>query len=260
MKSKTITILVIVLTLIAIGIFASSCACVYHFHLNRVAFWWSWLLAVWLINIFVGGYIFYKPNRTDETKMFWLFVMILLPIIGAIWALVYNYKLKTFYTNPDNDHLRLQNEIFKARKSIKIYSNSFLTSADTFKALNFARWKGVAIQLIISIQPKKWKQDFLVYKLQKELENKIELHFTNKQINQSFIIIDDQLILSTHQNFNFAAIYGQKNIILDANIHQYLTIWNNDIERSSLFPSERGTIKPLTRVKYKLINIFYAFF
>ncbi|MCQ3907701.1 MAG: hypothetical protein MJ219_03005 [Mycoplasmoidaceae bacterium] len=60
--------------------------------------------------------------------------------------------------------------------------------------------------------------------MQKELENKIELHFTNKQINQSFIIIDDQLILSTHQNFNFAAIYGQKNIILDANIHQYLTI------------------------------------
>ena len=135
MKKSTKTALSILLSLLVIGIFASSCVCVYKFNLNKTAFWWSWFGAVWLVDIFVGCYIFYKHNRTDETKAFWLFTMIILPIVGAVIALIYNYKLKTLYSNPDNDHLRLQNEIFKARKSIKVYSDSFLTSSDVFKSM-----------------------------------------------------------------------------------------------------------------------------
>lgn len=248
------------LSLLVIAIFVASCVCVYKFDLNVVAYWWSWFGAVWLIDIFVGGYIFYKHNRTDETKTFWLFIMIIFPIIGAIIALVYNYKLSTLYSNPDNDHLRLQNEIFKAKQTIKIYTNSFLTSSDVFKAINFARWKGVKVQLIISLQEKKWRQSFLIYKLQKELENKIELHFTNKKIIESFVIIDDQLVIKTERNFDFGEIYGQKNFVLDNNAHQYLNTWNVDLERSSLYSMERPKLNPFKNVKYKIINIFYPFF
>ena len=260
MKKSAKIALATSLSLLVIGIFVASCVCVYKFDLNVVAYWWSWFGAVWVVDIFVGGYIFYKHNRTDETKTFWLFIMILLPIVGAVIALVYNYKLRTLYSNPDNDHLRLQNEIFKAKQSIKIYTNSFLTSSDIFKAINFARWKGVHIQLIISLQKKRWRQSFLVYKLRKELENKIELHFTNKRISQSFIIIDNELVLSTPYNFDFGTIYGQKNITIDTTVHQYLSLWNADIERSSLYSMERPKLNPFENVKYKIINIFYPFF
>lgn len=260
MKHSTKIVLSTVLSLLVIGIFVASCVCVYKFDLNITAYWWSWFGAVWLVDIFVGCYIFYKHNRTDETKTFWLFTMIIFPIVGAIFALIYNYKLTTLYSNPDNDHLRLQNEIFKARKNIKVYSDSFLTSADVFKALNFARWKGVQIQLIISLQEKKWKQTFLVNKLQKELENKIELHFTTKKNVESFMIIDDKLVLLTNKNFDFGTIYGQKNITMSDNTHQYLPIWNSDLERSSIFTNENKKLRPLQNFKFKIINIFYPFF
>ncbi|MCQ3908484.1 MAG: hypothetical protein MJ200_02835 [Mycoplasmoidaceae bacterium] len=65
--------------------------------------------------------------------------MIVLPIVGATLALIFNYKLKTEYGKADNDHSKLQSILFRAKKSIKIYSNSFFASADTFKALNYER-------------------------------------------------------------------------------------------------------------------------
>ena len=135
----------ITVSLLIVGIFTTTCVCTYKYHWNLAAFWWSWFGLVWLIDLFVGGYLFYKQNRTDETKTFWLLIMIALPIIGATLALIFNYKLKTEYGKPDNDHSKLQAILFRAKKSIKIYSNSFFASADTFNALNYARWKNVRI-------------------------------------------------------------------------------------------------------------------
>ncbi|MCQ2957161.1 MAG: hypothetical protein MJ233_05065 [Mycoplasmoidaceae bacterium] len=62
-----------------------------------------------------------------------------MPVFGAFVALIYNYKLKTLYSQPNNDHTKLQALIFRAKKSIRLYSDSLFASLDTFKALNFAR-------------------------------------------------------------------------------------------------------------------------
>ncbi|MBQ0045575.1 MAG: hypothetical protein KBS35_01650 [Mycoplasma sp.] len=260
MKTWVRNTLAIVCSLLIVGIFAATCTCTYKFNWNKNIFWWSWFGSVWLIDLFVGGYIFYKRNRTDETKTFWLFIMVLLPIVGAILALIFNYKLQTQYTKEDNDHTRLQASIFRAKKSIKIYSNSFFVSNDTFKALNFARWKGARIQLIISIQHRKFKQQLLIYTMQKALENKIELHLTDKDISESFIIIDDTYVISTPKNFNFGNIYTQKIIRLSNELGRYKKTWENDLERTSRYPLERDRINVFKKITFKVINIFYPFF
>lgn len=252
--------LAITFSLLVVGIFTSTCICTYKYHWNLAAYWWSWFAVVWLINLFVGGYLFYKPNRTDETKTFWLLIMIILPVIGAILALIFNYKLKTLYGQPNNDHSKLQSALFRAKKSIKIYANSFFASADTFNALNYARWKNVKIQLIITIQKQKSRQDFLIFCLQKALENKIELHLTDKQIVESFIIIDEEQIITTNLNFNFANIYSQQAIKESTDISRYQRIWKNDLEKTSSYPLERDKINVFKKLKFKLLNIFYPFF
>lgn len=260
MKKWLRNTLAIICSLLIVGIFAITCVCTYKFGWSKAIYWWTWFILVWIVDLFVGGYIFYKHNRTDETKMFWLLIMIVLPIVGAVLALIFNYKLKTEYTKPDNDHTKLQEMIFKARKSIKIYSNSFFVSNDTFKALNFARWKGVKIQLIISIQKSKQKQALLVYNLQKMLEDKMELHMTSKQIVESFVMIDDKELIYTNKNFNFHNLYEQKNIKVETNLNKFQRTWQNDIVRTSIYPLERDKVNGIKRAWFKLINIFYPFF
>lgn len=260
MKKQARITLSIFVSLFVIGIFTATCICTYRYHWSLAAFWWSCFALVWLVDLFVGGYIFYKRNRTDETKTFWLLVMIVLPIIGGLLALIYNFKLKTEYGKPDNDHTMLQALIFRAKTSIKIYSNSFFVSNDTFKALNYARWKGVTIQLVLSIQPRKSKQEFLIYNLQKALENEIELHLTDKEINGSFIIIDDNEIITTEKNFNFNTIYTQKLLKQSKEVSRYLKTWENDLERTSAYPLEKEKINPFKKLWFKIVNIFYPFF
>ncbi|MCQ2747967.1 MAG: hypothetical protein MJ223_01710 [Mycoplasmoidaceae bacterium] len=65
--------------------------------------------------------------------------MILIPVTGAAIALIFCYKNKLEYEQPDNDRSKLLRAIFTAKKTIKIYSNSFFPSNETYKALNFAR-------------------------------------------------------------------------------------------------------------------------
>ncbi len=260
MKKPLRIFLTILAFVVVDGAFASTCACTYIYHWNVTAFWWSWFLIVWLVDVFVGCYIFYKPNRTDETKTFWLFVMVLIPIVGACIALIYNYKLKTLFSQPNNDHTKLQSIIFRARKSIRIYSDSFFVSLDTFKALNYARWKGVKVEIVLSMQEKKSRQDFLIYTLQKYLEKNIDLYFINKQIDESFIVVDNEECLSTTKNFNFRNVYRYKTIVSSDNPNRFINIWNYDWERCSKQSLKKEKINPFINVKYKLINIFYPFF
>ncbi|MCQ3908483.1 MAG: hypothetical protein MJ200_02830 [Mycoplasmoidaceae bacterium] len=60
--------------------------------------------------------------------------------------------------------------------------------------------------------------------MQKALENKIELHLTDKQIAESFIIIDDSQVISSKSNFNFVNIYSRKDIVETNEISKYLKI------------------------------------
>lgn len=258
-KGGKIALSIIVSLLIA-AIFATTCAFTYIRNWNTTAFWWSWFGIVWVLDVSIGCYIFYKQNRTDETKAFWLLVMVVLPVIGAFIALIGNSGSKSLYFNPDNDHSRLQEAIFKAKKSIKIYSNSFYVTLDTFKALNFARWKGVDIQIILVEQAKKSRQDFMIENMQKYLESKIRLYVTNREVNETFIIIDDAEVLSTKSNFNFKHIYTEKNIQKQTDVSGYLNQWNKVIEYSNICSLEKKRLPVFKRFKNKIINIFYPFF
>lgn len=257
-KSLKITLSILCASVI-IGIFVVTCVFTYKYQWNLTAFWWSWFGITWVVDILVGCFIFYRPNRTDETKMFWLLVMVVLPVAGAAIALIYNYKLKTNYAQPNNDHSKLQAAIFQAKESIKVYSDSFLVSEDTFKALNYARWKDVKIQLIVTIQNKKWKQKFLVQKLQKNLDENIQLFITSKEITNSFVIIDDKEVISSKNNFNFNVIYASESIKSDTNVAPYLATWKNDIDRCSFISLKTPKNNIFKNIKFKLINIFYAF-
>ncbi len=260
MKKWLKILLSILAIIVPAAIFSLSCAGAYLYHWNLSAYWWSWFGLVWLIDLSVGCYIFYKKNRTDETKTFWLFVIVVLPIIGAFLALIHNYKLQTKYFEIDNDHILLQTKIFRAKKSIKIYSDSLFVSLDTFKSLNFASWKGVEIQIVISQQPTKLRQQLLVFNLKKYLENQIPVYFTSKPIEESFILFDDKEYLSTNKNFNFTNIYADKYLVSGTYAAKYFNIWNHDLERSSLYVLENERINPFRKIKLKLVNIFYCFF
>lgn len=260
MKRWLQILLSILAIIIPATVFGLTCAGAYLLNWNLVAFWWSWFGLVWLIDLTIGCYIFYKKNRTDETKTFWLFMIVILPIIGALWALIHNYKLQTRYFEIDNDHTTLQTHIFRARQSIKIYSDSFFVSLDTFKALNYACWKGVNIQLVITQQPTKLRQELLVYNLRKYLEGRIPVYFTSKPINESFIIIDDKDYLATVKNFNFTNIYADKYLTSGHNASKFFSTWEHDLERSSLYTLENERVNPFKKAKLKLVNIFYCFF
>lgn len=249
----------IVLSSLIVGIFITTCVFTYLKGWNLSAFWWSWIALIWLSGLLIGGYIFYKQNKTDEIKTFWLLVMIALPIVGSIIAIIFNWKLKTNYGMPNNDHSKLQKAIFNARKVIKIYSDSFFASIDTFNALNFAIWKNVKIQLIISIQKSKAKQEFLIYHLRKKLENKIKLHLTEKKIDESFVIIDDKYVITTSCNFNFNNVYSKSLIKESKEVFKYEKKWNTVLERTSLHQLKKNKTNVFKKFKYWCINIFYPF-
>ncbi|MCQ2957162.1 MAG: hypothetical protein MJ233_05070 [Mycoplasmoidaceae bacterium] len=72
------------------------------------------------------------------------------------------------------------------------------------------------------MQEKKSRQDFLVHTLQKYLEQNIDLYFVNKQIEQSFIIIDNEEFLSTEKNFNFSSVYREKLLKYGDNPNRFI--------------------------------------
>lgn len=258
--NKTIKIIwATFLSLLAIGIFATTCTLAYLRHWRLGLFWWSWFIAIWVFDIFVGGSIFYRKNRTDETKTFWLFIMVVLPLVGGIIALIGNSYVKTLYSQPKTDQTKLLGAIFRTRKSIKIYSNSLFISEDTFNALNFVKWKGVTIQVVLSVPKKKRRLNFLIEKLRREFDKPISLCLVNKQITKSFIIFDDDYALTTSKNFNFRHIYSEKNLREETSISQLLSLWNKDIERSSEFSFEESKKTIARRIKFNLTNIFYPF-
>ena len=81
--------------------------------------------------------------------------------------------------------------------------------------------------IILSIQKSKSKQGFLIYCLQKALENRIELFLTEKQIKDSFMIFDDNYVITTPKNFNFRYLYTQEYFAKSDKVNDYLKIWFN---------------------------------
>lgn len=259
MKKSRKAWLIICLILLT-ALFVSSCTCVYIYNLNIKAFWWSWFGSIWILDIIVGAFLFNSRSRTDEARSFWLFVLLILPAYGAIIVLFAGIKKNTEKEGINVNHAILLQAIFSARKSIKIYTNSMFVSYDTFNALMFANFKNIDIQILVSKQPKKYKQNLMLYNFDKFLDKPIKVNITNKQFSNSFIIIDDNEAINVDKNFNFSNIFSGQKLTKTNDVSTYLNQFELELKNSKNFALKQTKPKLGKRIKSGILNIFYLFY
>jgi len=256
-KSKIVS--AVLVALLTLGIIISSIVCTYVFHLNVKALWWSWILIIFILDIVFGLYIFYNSKRADESKVYWLIIIVLVPVVGCVLFMFFGWKTRSYFPESDNNHAKLLHAIFSAKKSIKIYSNTFYPSYDTFNALNFVSYKNVNVELLIASQETKAKQEYLEYKLEQFLDKRIKLYFTNLCAESSFIIIDDKYAYLCPKNFNFKYIYSDKKLVKLDDFEAQKDRYEHDKLRSSLYDYKNAKFSKSKRLKFAIINIFYSF-
>lgn len=263
MKKSSI-ILIIIMGLITTALFVVSCTCVYAYELNIRAFWWTWFAAIWVFDLVGGVYIFYSKRRSDEFKSFWLFILLVLPILGAVIVFCLGQPNQPQFNNPDNNHTLLLSNIYSAKKSIKIYSDSMFWSFDLISALNYASWKKIDITIICNNQHSKSKQKYLCFLFDKCFDKKIKIFFSDRQASHTFMIIDDKDTLVCDKNFNYSNIYQANPIFIDKDPSKYLDEFNFIQIRTSQYMLCEGKYtdkySTIKRIGFAFVNIFYPFF
>lgn len=245
--------------ILAISIFASSCACVYLFNLHQVAYWWIWFVVCWVADIVVAGIMFNSKYAPDETKVFWLLIIILVPILGPIITIFVGLRKHSQKGGISENHAILLQTIFSAQKSIKFYTNSFFVSNDTFNALNFCSFKNIRIDICVSRQSKKYKNKLMLYDLDKFLEEKSNVGITTNKITSNFLIIDDKKVLVVEKNFNFRNMFNFNKITQTTNVDKYLKTFNEAYANSVNHKINKHKKMFFVRLRSGFLNIFYPF-
>lgn len=256
MKKK---ILAILLTILTVGIITSAITCTYVFKLNEIALWVSLIVISFIQQVIFSLLIFYGQHRHDETKAFWLFIILITPFIGWIWFLLFGLKTNKEFLKSDNNHAKLLNSLFGAKKSIKIYCDKFYPTYDTFNALAYARWKKLDVTVLIKTNSKKSWQKHQEYILNKNLPLPIKVNFSDKEITNSFAIIDDEYVIKCDSNFNFKNIYSCK-LEISNDVSFYKDLYELTLLRSTerIINVEKVSLRK--RLKVAIKNIFYPFF
>lgn len=253
------TISIILSALIIAGL-TCTVVFVYKFHLDFKAMWISIVLSIFFIDAVFSLIIFNSKLCSDEIKAFWLFIILLLPPCGFIFWLLIGIKRQSGFDKANSVHVKLLSRIFNAKKSIKIYTNSIFLSNDVIKALNYAAWKKVNVTIVLSINKKTWKQNLSKFDINKFYDPVIDVCFTDKEIDKSFMILDDSTVLLSTTNFNYKYMHSRQKFDIDDSATMYLNTWKKDFLRSSMFKHTQS--KPIwtARLKYGIVNIFYPFF
>lgn len=244
--------------ILATSIFVSSCVCVYLFKLNDIAFWWTWLIVCWVEDIVVASILFNSKHSPDEAKVFWLLILIILPVLGGIIAIFAGLMKHSQKGGISRNHAMILRNIFEAKKSIKFCCDSFFVSSDTFNALNFCAYKNVKVDICIGKQAKRYKNNLMIYNLDKNLESGINIGI-HPQIKRNFLIIDDKKVLVAEKNFNFRNIFNFNKIIETNDINEYLGAFKLTYGGSINHKINKGKKKFLRRLKSGFFNIFYLF-
>lgn len=245
--------------ILAISIFVSSCVCIYLFNLHEVAYWWIWFIVCWVVDIIVASIMFNTKYASDETKAFWLLIIILLPILGAIIVIFVGFRKRSQKGGISENHAILLQAIFSAQKSIKFYANSFFVSNDTFNALNFCSFKDIKIDICVSKQNKKYKNKLMLYDLDKFLEEKVNLGIISNKITNNFLIIDDKKVLAVEKNFNFKNMFDFNKITQTTNIDKYLKTFKETYGYSVNHKINKTKKRFFVRFRSGFLNIFYPF-
>lgn len=241
-------------------VLAGICTCVYLFNWREEIFWWSLVGGAWIIDIILAVILFNNKYLPDETKMFWMLVLFLLPIYGALCVCFIGLRRKTQKENVSDNHAILLQAIFSAKKKIRIYSDSFFVSYDTFQALNFAVFKGIDIEIIVGKQRTKHRQKLLKQNFQRYLEDPIKILLANQRLSNSFLIVDDKKALIADINFNFRRIFSKYQIKEIDDISLCLETYKNGLKDVQPFSLKNKKITMFFKFKNSLGNLFYLFY
>ena len=247
-KIKLFFVILTSLIVVASGIFLIYA--VYSFlNWNKKIFWISFIASCWSINTIVTIYNFYSKKELDEEKTFWTIIIYLFPICGILWFFAYRRKID-LASKKDSDQTKLLSNIYCAKKSILICSNSFLVSDDVFAAINFAYYKKINIQILLL------QNNFQQYKISKFLNSSINVKYFSKKINKSFIIIDNEFCLIFNSDIKFKNLYFHQQLKVDPNINKYLyefKTYNNNAQPIQLKKHFFSSIY------FRIMNFLYIF-
>lgn len=258
--TKTRKISFAISVILFVGLFVSTCVCVYLFNWNYVAYWWSWAGILVVSDIVLAIVLYLGKYRTDETKAFWLFILLVIPFFGAIAVLCFGLKYHTEKGGISHNQATLLHALFSAKESIKIYTDSMFVTMETFRAINYARFKGIKLQILVSKQPKKERHNLMLYNFNRFLDREIPISIIDKKLSPSFIVIDDNYVLEAENNFNFKNIYSDQKIKETNIVNSYLKLFNDELANANSFKIDNTTPKLHIRIKYGSKNIFYLFY
>jgi len=257
MKKKITKIIVtVLLSVIFITLFTVLCVYTYKLNWNKHAFWWPWVGALFLIDLITALVVFNSKHRSDENKSFWLFIILIIPFFGFFIFVGFGHEKNCINGSHPNNALILES-IFEAKESIIICAKTFFPPYDVFAALNFAANSSKKITLLVSKQNKKYTQELLHHRFEKQLSRRINIYFTEQEILDTFMIFDNQKVLVANHNFNYKNVFSDKHIPIATNVADYKKIFDVYVQAAVLDPCEVIKRPPYKRIALSLANIFY---
>ena len=159
-----------------------------------------------------------------------------------------------------NLNIVLLDLIYTAKKSIKIFSNCFLPNNSIKLALQFAIKKKVNIEIVTSNLFSNFFHS-IVFSLKEPLFKQKKMWWvTTKKINDSFIIIDNDIVLLT-SNFNFDSFLPYFYPIFWFNFQNkqnyFLKIFNDEIKCCTLIKKNKNNLSE--KIKKLFYLIIYPF-
>jgi len=259
MKKRVKQIVIMsVISIVFIALFATLCTLTYKKHWNLHAFWWPWVGALFLIDLITALTILNNKNKSDENKTFWLFILFILPFFGFFAYLSFGLKNNCKDGAHPNNALLLEN-IFQAKESIIICARTFFPPYDVFQALNFASNSSKKIVLLVSKQNKRYMQELLHHRFEKQLSRRIEIYFTDQEISDTFMIFDNKKVLVANRNFNYKNVFNEKAIPVVENAEPYKHIFDVYMQAAKLDKCEVIKRPPYKKLILALANIFYIY-
>lgn len=257
MKKQVKNIVIFVVVCLAfIALFTTLCTLTYKKHWNLNAFWWPVAIILFLLDLVVSLLLFNNKNKTDEVKSFWLFIILCLPYFGIFAYWCFGLKNNCEDGSHPNNALILES-IFQAKESIVICAKTFFPPYDIFAALNFASNGNKKITILVSKQNKKYRQELLHHRFEKQLSRKIQIYFTDQEIADTFMIFDNKKVLVANNNFNYKNVFSNKHIPVVENVDTYKHIYDVYMQAAKLDPCEVVKRPPYKRLALAFANIFY---
>lgn len=149
--------------------------------------------------------------------------------------------------------------LYNAKKSIKIITNNFIPITHIKSALESALIKNIDVKIIQSSCIRERQKQISNYFCKILVDNK-SLYELNQKIDCNFIIIDDNIVIITPLNYNYASLFlHQQTIMWLKDKKQFFAKYFNNLLKHAVLT------KPIKFTKWQRFlngcyNIFYPLF